>query len=83
MPRWAQDTRSYVTLERELTELLQRRWTQQRKKIQCINLDLESRSDTIRAKLPKSGKLEKSKKSHNFLKIVAIVVDFFFTYCEI
>ena len=31
----------------------------------------------MRAKLPKSGKLEKSKKSHNFLKIVAIVVDFF------
>ena len=31
----------------------------------------------IWAKLPKSGKLEKSKKSHNFLKLVAIVVDFF------
>ena len=29
------------------------------------------------AKLPKSGKLEKSKKSHNFLKIVGIIVDFF------
>ena len=29
------------------------------------------------ANLPKSGKLQKSKKSHNFMKIVAIVVDFF------
>ena len=31
----------------------------------------------IRAKLPKSGKLEKLEKNYNFLKLVSIVVDFF------
>ena len=30
-----------------------------------------------RAKLPKSGKLEKSKNTYNFLKIVSIIVNFF------
>ena len=33
--------------------------------------------NSIWAKLPKSGKLEKLKKNYNFLKIVSVVVDFF------
>ena len=42
-----------------------------------INFNPQLKGSDIRAKLPKSGKLEKSKNNYNFFKIVLIVVKFF------
>ena len=45
--------------------------------ISCMTFIMIPRSGRLWAKLPKSGKLEKSKNHYNFLKLVPNVVKFF------